>query len=239
MKILEITKKYEKEILFVIFLLGLAGIFWTFLANFGLGESGYNFLGKTKRISLSEAPVTQTFTAHENNLHQIHVVLGNADIRSDESLVFRLMDETCRTIIASARFSTEPNQQGIYTLFSFPPIADSENQRYCFSATYSSDKKRDNTPYLSATDHPDAAFSDRTLTEIRKNKTYEHQTLFLRPVYTTGSLLGNLWALVERLSQYKPDFFKDWSIVTLFGIFLAGTIALAYYLVFVPKNTNE
>jgi hypothetical protein len=136
MKILEMTKKYEKEILFAIFLFGIVAIFWTFLSSFGLGESGYNFLGKTKKVTLSPgAPVTQTFTAHENNLHQVRVVMGKVNIQNDDYIEFRLMNEDCGQTIATSDFHRKPSEQGAYTVFSFPPLADSQNKRYCFAAT--------------------------------------------------------------------------------------------------------
>lgn len=235
----EYIDTHGSMILGTFFLLGMIAVFWIFLSDFGLGESGYNFLGKTKNISLSTTPVTQTFTAREDNLYQIRIVLGNADIRRGESIEFRLMDETCQKVIATKKFTTEPTEQGTYTVFPFSPLAHSKNTPYCFAATYSSDENRKNTPYLSAMDVPDSNFSDRTLTDQRKNKVYQGQTLFLRPAYTTGSLSGDLWNLVGRLSQYKPAFLKGWSIVILFGVFLAGSITLAVSLVFTRKDTSE
>lgn len=231
-KYIELIQKYEKQILFAFFLLGIVAIFWTFLAHFGLGESNYNFLGKTKKITLSsESPVSQTFTARQNNLHQVRFVLGNAELYWGERIELRLADETCTHTITSHTFSREPVQQGAFTIFSFPPIADSQDQRYCFVATYfSPENRKGEKPYLSATDKPDPVFSDRTLRDTRKNKVYEHQTLFLRPAYTSGSFLDDVWQLIERLSQYKPVFLKGWSIVILFGIFLLGSLTLAYFL---------
>lgn len=214
--------------LLVFFTLGVVGIFWTFLADFGIGESGYNFLGKTKKVTLSHGmPVSQTFTAHENGLHQVRVVLGNASIRRGEHIGFQLMDESCTAEIASTDFSEEPRKQGAYTVFPFPTIPDSEGKRYCFVATYFSDENRKgDKPYLSATDVPDPVFADRTLTDSNKGKTYESHSLFLRPAYTEGSLRADLGTLLDRLSQYKPGFLKGWPIAVLFSIVVIGSVAL-------------
>ncbi len=240
MKILEITKKYEKGILFTFFVFGIIGIFWTFLADFGLGESDYNFLGKTKKVTLSPgAPVTQTFIAHENNMHQIRVVLGRGDIKRGEQIEFRLMNEICEETLATKIFHSEPRSQGVYTVFDFPAITNSKDRTFCFSATYFSDENRKGEkPYLSATDISDPLFSDRTLTDTNKNRAYPGQTLFLRPAYTSGSLSGDLSNLVNRLSQYKPVFLKGWTIVALFTILLIGSIALAYKIVFIKNHTE-
>lgn len=237
-KYIELIQKHEKRILFAVFLCGIVGIFWTFLASFGLGESGYNFLGKTKKVTLSPgAPVTQTFTAHENNMHQIRVVLGRADIKRGEYIEFRLLDEACQESFSTETFHSEPQLQGVYTPFSFPAIAESQDKKYCFSATYFSEENRKGEkPYLSATDVPDPIFSDRILTDTNKNKVYPSQTLFLRPAYTSESLTGDLSRLVDRLSQYKPMFLKGGSIVILFTILIIGSIALAHRLVFTREK---
>lgn len=238
MKIPEITKKYEKEILFTVFLIGVVAIFWTFLASFGLGESGYNFLNKTKKVTLSPgAPVTQTFTAHENNLSQVRFVMGNVILENNDFLEFRLLNETCSDTIAVKKYDTKPNEQGAYTVFAFPAIPDSLEKTYCFSATYLSDENRKGEkPYLSATDVPDPIFSDRTLTDTNKNRVYPSQTLFLRPAYTSGSLSDDLSHLIDRLSQYKPVFLKGWSIIVLFTVLIIGSIALTHRLVFTREK---
>jgi hypothetical protein len=233
-KYIALIQKYEKQILLAVFLLGIGALFWTFLAHFGLGESGYNFLGKTKKITLSsEAPVSQTFTARQNNLHQVRFVLGNAELYFGERIELRLADETCTHTIASRTLSREPTRQGAFTVFSFPAIANSQGQRYCFIATYFSPENRKGyKPYLSATDEPDPVFSDRTLTDTRKERVYAEQTLFLRPAYTSGSLASDAWQFIERLSQYKPAFLKGWPIVILFGILFLGSITLAFRVIF-------
>ena len=204
MQIFEITKKYERQILFTVFIFGIIGIFWSFLADFGIGESGYNFLGKTKKITLSpEEPVTQTFTAHENNLSQIHFVMNNANIKNDGYLELQLMDGTCHDTITTKRFHSKPNKQGTYSIFEFAPIANSKDTRYCFSATYfSAENRKGEKPYLSATDVSDPLFSDRTLTDSNKNRVYPNQTLFLRPVYTSGSLIKDISELLYLNSSH-------------------------------------
>ncbi len=241
MKILEITKKYEKQILFTVFLFGIVGIFWTFLSSFGLGESSYNFLGKTKKVTLSPgAPVTQTFTAQENNLYQVRVVMGNVNLQDDDRIEFRLMNEGCLDTIATRDFHGKPSEQGVYTVFEFPSLTDSLYQYYCLAVTYfSNENRKGEKPYLSATDVPNPIFSDRTLTDTSKNKVYPGRTLFLRPAYTDGSLLGDLSRLVERLSQYKPGFLKGWTIVALFTILIIGSIILAYHIVFTKNPTED
>ncbi len=209
MKIPAVTKKYETMILTTAFLIGLAVIFGTFFADFGLGESGYNFIGKTKKITLSPGePVTQTFTAHDNGLYQLRIVLGNTDLQQDESIALRLLDGACRETIATD-FRRESRKQGAYTVFSFPVLSDSRDKQYCFSATYDSpENRKGDKPYLSAIDEPDIAFADRTLTDSGKGRTYPSQSLFLRPAYTQGNTLDDIWELENRLSQYKPAFVK-------------------------------
>ena len=220
------------KIIFALFLTGIVAIFFAFLANFGLGESGYNFLGKTKKVTLSPgSPVTQTFTAHENYLSQIRVVFGNVHLRTGDTIELSLLDESCHEILFTTTFKKKPREQGSYTPFSFLPISDSKQKRYCFMAMYSSDENRKGEkPYLSATDDPDPRFSDRTLTDYNRDKVYPSQTLFLRPAYSNGSLSGDFSILLDRLSQYKPDIFNTWTLIVLFSVFMIGCVALAYHI---------
>lgn len=232
MKNTQSVEKYETVILSTIFLAGMIGIFWTFLADFGLAESEYNFLGKTKKVTLSPGtPITQTFTAHQNNLFQIRFVLGKADINRSEHFEFRLMDESCRETLALETLSSEPRSQGAYTVFAFPAIADSENKQYCLSITsFSDENRKGDKPYLSATDNPNPVFSDRTLTDTNKNRVYPSQTLFLRPAYTDGSLSNDLSGFTGRLAQYKPEFIREH--IPILGIMLLlSTILLSISLI--------
>ncbi|TXH00608.1 MAG: hypothetical protein E6R05_06805 [Candidatus Moraniibacteriota bacterium] len=225
----KIKSFHSTNVLFTIFTLGIVAILWTFFSQFGLGESGYNFLGKTKKIALSPAkPVTQIFTAHEDNLNQIRFVLGNADIWPTDQLSFELLDQDCQQTLRSATFRHKPLQQGTYTVFSFDPITDSKNQRYCFQAIFTSPSNRKGEkPYLSATQASSPLFADRILTDTNKNKVYPAQTIFLRPAYTQGSVLKNLAALENRLSQYKPLWIKE-KILLLGIIWILFSIALGY-----------
>ena len=234
----ELRETYRTRILFMLFLFGIVAIFWAFLSNFGLGESGYNFLGKTKKVTLSPgAPITQTFTAHEKNLSQIRVACGNVNLRTGETIEHSIMDENSQETLTTTVFKKKPLEQGTYTVFSFPPIQDSKDKKFCFMATYLSEENRKgDKPYLAAIDEPSTTFSDRTLTDTNRNKVYESQTLFLRPAYTSGTLSGDLSRLVDRLSQYKPDFFKGWPIVILFMILIVGSIALAFRIVYTQEK---
>lgn len=218
-----------QPLLYGFFALGMIGIFWTFFEDFGIGESGYNFLGKTKKVTLSPGePVLQTFTARENNIHQIRIVLGNASIRRGEHIEFQLMDETCTKILAAIDFLEEPKKHGAYTIFPFPAIPDSKGKSYCFSTTYfANEKRKEDKPYISATEKPDPAFTDRMFYDSNKGKFYENQTLFFRPAYTRGSLYADLSNFLNRLSQYKPEFLKGWPILAIFLLLIIGSFALS------------
>lgn len=224
----KLTEKHIRLALMIAFLSGMAAIFLVFLADFGLGESGYNFFGKTKKVTLSPGlPVSQTFTARENGLYQVRVVLGNASISRGEHIEFQLMDEACTKILATVDFPGEPRKQGAYTVFPFPAIPDSGGKRYCFAATYFADENRKgDKPYISATEKPDPTFADRVLYDSNKGKSYESQTLFLRPAYTEGLFHADLGKFLDRLSQYKPEFLKGWPIVAIFSLLVVGSLAL-------------
>lgn len=229
-----ITEKHFNIFLSAIFIVGFSMIICIFIDNFGLQESGYNFLGKTKKITLDvNRPVTQTFLAKKDGLNQVRVTIGNSNIQKNERILFELKDASCAYMIASETLDTRTTDLNNYYPFKFPAIQDSLGKMYCFKATFYSDTdRRGDKPYFSATQDPDPIFSDRIITDANKEKSYPSQTIFLRPAYTTGSIASDIDIFTNRFSpQYKPWFFKSGWLIAISAAFLLSTLALFWYLI--------
>lgn len=229
---------HSKTILFG-FIAILALFCFYFLKNLAIPESQYNFLNKTKKITLhSGKPVTQTFTALENHLAQIRFAVDNLSFPREASLELTLLDATCSQTLHQQVLTSAPSRQGAYTLFSFSPIADSAGHSYCFRVLYTNHReKKGEKPALLATDEPYQYFNDRILTDQFNEKSYPGQTLFLRPAYSSGSLIKDLAELENRLSQYKPGYAKGW-ILTIGLIFLLGSIGLGSFIISLSESSD-
>ncbi len=222
----------ERTWLALLFVGGLLWIFVTFFSYLSFPDSSYNFIGTTNKVKLDPgAPVTQTFTATENNLNQIKVVFGNATITKKETVVFELADAACTHPLAQNTHRPYDSSPFIYYRLSFPAIPDSLGQTYCLVVTYFS-------PYDRGSDRPSLGasageqFTGLSYTNTGNGRTYENRTLQMRPSYGSGSLYGDLGRLNDRLSQYKPGFLKGPFLTGIFALFFLGTFALVYALIF-------
>jgi hypothetical protein len=225
-----------ESLLAAVFIAGLLWIFGSLAANISFPESDYNFLGESKKVKLDPGqPVFQTFTAIDNNLNQIKIIVGNQELKWGEKIVFELQDESCATTLASDTLTPLTPDSHIYYRFNFPAQANSQGRQYCFKATYFSPRDRGNErPYLAATE--EEQFRDHSYTNMGNGRTYEGRTLKMRPAYGTGSLWSDLERLNARLSQYKPWFFKETWLTSLTILTVLGSILLTALLLFFPKE---
>ena len=224
--------KNERFVLGMLFVGGLLLISFSFYNTLSFPDSSYNFLGKSGKAKLdSGKPITQVFTAKENNLDQIKVVIGNFDLIFRERIDFELADPACETVLARQSADFLPPDPQIYYRFNFPAIPDSASQKYCFRVTYFSPVDRgSDRPYLAISEGEQ--FRGQSYYNEGNGRIYENRTLQMRPAYTTGSFPGDFSRLNDRISQYKPNFAKGWGLTLLFGTFLLGTLAFIWLLIF-------
>lgn len=210
-----------------------AAVFANFFSSLSFPDSTHNFTGKTKKVKLDpRKPVTQTFVAKDDLLDQVRVNIGNSSLHLGEKLTFELAERDCKKVVASDTktfFSLEPKG---FTIFSFDAIPDSKNKLYCAKFTYASDEDRgDERPYIAADDS--IQFASDSYTNTSDNKTFEGRSLQIRPSYGTATAAGTLQELNNRLSQYKPDFFKSDALTLILSLLLLGTLVLVMCLVLV------
>lgn len=220
----------ERIWLTVIFCGGLVWIFGSFFTDLSFPESDYDFPGATSKAKLDPGkPITQIFEAKENNLNQVKIIIGNADLRPTEKIVLELTDALCETTIANATRTFLSPEPHVYSRLNFPAIPDSAGKKYCFKITYFSDQDKDR-PFVGASEGEQ--FIGQSYYNEGNGRIYENRTLQMRPAYGTSNTLSDLSALIDRMSQYKPGFLKGSALVSIFGLFLFGTLSLFYFLAF-------
>lgn len=215
--------------------------FWcigiSFVSSLAFSDSNYNFLGKKDRQKLSvDKPISQVFMAQEDGLSEIKYHIGNLNLWPGEALHFELRDSTCTQIITTNSWTLLKLKPSIYTHFHFSRIADSQGKNYCAFITYTSpyDRKSSDVPYINT-----SKFPGRSYTVISKNKVYENETLQIRPAYSSGNFFSDLWRLIERISQYKPDFIKGLPLLILITSVFSGSIGLCLLIILAKEKGSH
>lgn len=215
------------------FVLGLISILGNFFVNLSLPDSSYNFLGKTREVKLDPGkPVTQLFTAENNYLNQVKIIIGNLHLLPGEKIVFELADVYCENAVAHDTYQFFNLAPHIYYRFNFRKIPDSQGEIYCLQVTYLSpfDRDSDKRPFIEATRDEEEPFRGWSYYDEGNQKIYENRTLKIRPAYGTGSFWSDLAMLNNRLSQYKPGLIKG-LILPLLSIFILGCCFLVSWII--------
>ncbi len=215
--------------------------FWcigiSFVSSLTFPDSDYNFLGKKDRERLVvNKPISQIFISEENGLSAVKYSLGNLNLWPGEALQFELRDAHCEKTLATDSWIPLEPKPLIYTRFHFPRIPDSQGKSYCAYITYVSsyDRKSSEAPHINT-----SKFPGRSYTLVAKNKTYENETLQMRPTYSSGNFFSDLWRLIERMSQYKPDFIKGLPLLILMTSVLLGSIVLCLWIVLAKEKGSH
>jgi hypothetical protein len=215
------------------FFIALCCIGIGFISGLKFGDSDYNFLGKKDQQKLSiDKPLTQVFTAKKNGLSEVKFHIGNQNLWPGEAIRFELRDARCENILATDSWTPLHGKPLIYTRFDFSQIPDSAEKQYCAYIVYTSplERKSSDAPHINTNKSLGQSF-----TATAKNKVYENETLQMRPAYDSG-LPSDAWQLVERMSQYKPEYIKGLPLLILLTITVLGSIALGIWIVFAKDS---
>lgn len=193
--------------------------------SFPTQDSGYD---KTSPITLYAAyPVTQKIVAGSDDFDQINIAFENFSKLPADSVFFSLGDENCHPLYEKKldRLSFWLATDSIYTRLRFPAISDSAGKTYCLQFTFTPAEFRSkNLPRLS-TFRSDA---DSIHNAGKNSKSFNRQSLVFKSAYSQGGILKNTRALLDRISQYKPPFFKG---LPLMAILLSSFIFLIFLIV--------
>lgn len=227
--------KYFKfnHILIVLFILFSGIIFWQFLSLLSFPDSNIQFEGESKQEKLyPNLPLIQKITATKNNFSQMNVSLSKFSPKFGDKIVLEILDESCQNILAKSKINTLTWNNIGYEKFSFKPILDSEGKIYCLKFIYIPfGKEQDKRAYISSHTSPDVAYTN---TGNKKDSgEQKNRTLELKPAYENGSNWQNISQLMDRMSQYKPEFFKGYSLEIIFLISLIFIISFACMIIFI------
>jgi hypothetical protein len=194
-------------------------------------DSSFNFEKKDTSRIYPFFPITQKFSASENNLNQIKIILKNINLQVSDKITLELNNESCNETIAKMDITNTSWRFPIFDRFSFPAISDSRGKTYCLKITYFT-KNAD----IKKSDYPEVSLDSQMLfiqpfENTRPNFNKKASSLVMRPAYTNGGILANLTTLKNRISQDKPLFLKNNYLVTLFISFLTLTFLLLLFII--------
>lgn len=225
---MSLSEKNFSRILLAVFLAALVGMLVDFFAGLSFPDSYYNFLGTDKKVELKNGkPVWETFQADRDGMDRIKVRINNPP-GFREKVLLELADESCEHVIAADTVASL-SPVGIYYRFDFPRIADSQGKKYCFRATFASPRDAKDGPGLYASEGAD--FPTDGYWNSARDKFYPGWSLQIRPAYANERFSGDIQELVDRLSQYKPEFLKGFAFQLLAVLFVVGTAVFVVLIV--------
>ncbi|HRY82223.1 MAG TPA: hypothetical protein P5232_00745 [Candidatus Moranbacteria bacterium] len=168
-------------------------------------------LEKNSDIKISpQQPFSSKFISTRSNLAEIEILLGGGKkLGNPKAVKFKLAQENCTEIEreGSAEFSYL-GRKDLYRL-KFSKIADSKGKKYCLILEYKPQE-----------------------TNAKNLQVYTlNDQLTMRPGYKNTSILENFYELNQRISQYKPWFFKHYYLWAIFISFIILSIFLVVILI--------
>ncbi|MFH1824898.1 MAG: hypothetical protein ABH873_06695 [Candidatus Firestonebacteria bacterium] len=213
------------------------------ISNIDIPEP-YNYVDRLP-INKTNVKLTikQTFVANENNFSRIDISFVNDWRKNDDEISFKLLLDVLlsnfkgknKIPVLFSLYNYKENKllykEIFYDLttkrfksksFYFRPIADSKNKIYCYEISFFKSNAFDNMKLLIG-DTVDV-----------NNKLYINDNLLKKKsmvfsTYTSSELIG-FNTLLDRLSQYKPWFFKKKYLYILIFLYILSNIYLMYYL---------
>jgi len=176
-------------------------------------------LEKGEKIKMDAGGAVQTFIASRDGLSGVNILFGGSSIKNGGTLSFALLDETCqKTLREEQRFVTTLNADNS-TNFAFDRISDSAEKTFCLTLNFAPEKGTSKAALFVI---PNTLPQEKLALSINgENRPTE--SLALRPVYRSGSIVADLTELNQRISQYKPWFLKSafLTVITVFSIGLS------------------
>lgn len=181
--------------------------------------------------------ITQTFIPQSHELSRIEFLVRNPEPKSGDLVTVTLADTGCQTPLRES--TLEPTYLDTDNLFvaTFDPLPVSSDQMLCAILRF--DQKKHESKFLRFFTEESQSTSLRELTV--NGAVQDGQSLSMRPVYHHATLVQDLSALGQRISQYKPWFLKDAFLGIVATLFLLGTIVVTYSLIHIstPKNPTR
>lgn len=216
-------------VILVIFFFGI--VFWKFFDILSFSDQTLSFERDSKQEKLyADSPIIQKLTITENNFNQINASIGKFSPKTGDKIILEVTDEFCKSILAKSSIGKLSWNHPGYEKFGFKTIPDSKNKTYCLKFTYIPNKQaQDKKVYMSS--HAKEGYS-----YINTGKSPEEQknrALEIKPAYENGSNWQNFSQLINRMSQYKPDYLKGIFLLTIFTLSIILITIVAISVIFI------
>ncbi len=217
-------------VLIVLSAIFLGIVFGKFFNLLSFPDQSVSFEGDSEQEKLSaNDPLIQKITAKENYLNQINVSINKFSAEFRDKIVMEVLDESCQKILAESKLDMFSWHSPNYAKLKFKTIPDSKDKIYCLKFTYIPfGKEQDKKPYISSYSYEGASY----INTGKSNEEQKNQSLELKPAYGESSAGKNLSKLIDRMSQYKPDFLKGFALEMIITLSLALIIALVIAIIF-------
>lgn len=219
------SKDFFLAVLVVIILL----IGYSFWYNFSFPDASWPLRKGERIVIMPGETLSQLIPSSRNGLQKIEILFGKFTLQGEAELHLELRDSTCSTMLAQKTLSRQSFDSEYTHAFVFDRISYSEDETYCFSATFVSNQpiKKDKAPRFFI--DKEAIAESYSLSNTSGEKTVGAGPIAIRPGYTNDSFFSNAKEFFDRISQYKPAFLKSWFLITFATLGLGLTfLAVAF-----------
>jgi hypothetical protein len=220
---MKINKQNQSFILFAILIVGLSLIMILFLRELTFPDSGLVFNDKSYERVRAGSFVIQEFTAKRDGLSGIKINIEKINQKPGDFVLFKLLGENCEGEIVEKRVASEDINPLRFYNFKFKRLVNSKDKKLCLKITNEANKKEESEFSIMVSEESEDVY----LKDVEKNK----GMLIMRPSYNNESFLADLTELSQRLSQYKPWFYKKYYWPVVFVILVVSTISLGKVLI--------
>jgi hypothetical protein len=205
------------------------GAMFFFLSNLAFPDSAFSPKKDKKTNLYPDQAVSQVFRSDRNGLTGLAILFKDNSLGWQDKIILELFDADCEKNLAREEINYFSALIENTEEFKFPPIPGSRDNLYCLKVTFKTASGRTkNFPDIWTNDTQTQGFG--YINSGEKEKTSQRM-LALRPLYSQADIGENLQELNQRMSQYKPWFFKDGYLTILVLLFLIATLATAVILI--------
>lgn len=196
-----------KKIFLILILISILAIILSRLLSLWSFPDSKWILKKDDKITMEVGKdIVQKFKAEKNGLSEIQVLLGSIKNQKDGKIRLNLYEENCNELIRESELNFISLSSDYPYSFKFPRIYDSRDKTYCLIMTAQFVQIQTKKPSVFITDNfmPENEYLFNSATNLE----FKNQALSMRPAYKNDNFWQNVTELNQRISQYKPWYFK-------------------------------
>lgn len=213
--------KLSKIYFFVLVGVLLFFVFFKFFKSLTFADTSW-ILEKGEKIGIMPGEsFSQVFHVDRDGLSKIRILFGKSYLKSGGEIKISLKDENCEGVIREKTIARRKIQSDGYYDFTFPKLKDSSDKNYCLTIGFFSEKNISKKlfVFLSKNVSPQSIYAVIPKSEKNQERV-EKQSLAMRPAYKNANLWQDLSELNQRISQYKPWYFKHYYLSAVILVFL-------------------